>query len=217
MTKIEWGDEIAADNDGVKLPWLDDEEHVMCHWSRNTSGGPYSVNYVSGWNEGFRVRLPADRWAYPVIAAGFVPWGGGDEAPGDAGEVMFRNGEVNPESPLYRWAHAGDGNHFAPECDIIGYKRKVAPGSEMWDRDLGNTPSPTDTVTIPTMTEEDAREKAEAHCEDYEWDNGYVQALRDLGLIRPATLLDQFEAHHGGLDDNQRAILEIYHEWIAAQ
>lgn len=43
-----------------------------------------------------------------------------------------------------------------------------------------------------------------------------VDMLRSLGMIRPKpTLLEQFEEHHGGLDNNQRDIIEAYQEWVA--
>lgn len=183
-----------------------------------------------------------------IIAAGFEPWGGGDNAPGDwdGGEVLVRNKQTeggNNGGIGWNWA-AGDWGR----C-IIGYKRKAAPGSEVWTASTvyepgdvvripnGGTAEAIEeiragdlarfetveklmddlngVVTIPTMTEEDAVKKAEDYCDSLPFDRGYVQALRDLGLIRPATLLDQFEVHHGGLDDNQRAIIEIYQEWMA--
>ena len=122
---IVWGAPISADNDGNPLPWLKDDDMVFCYWGDHTSGGPYHVDCVHGWGEGFQIRLPSTHWAYPVIAKGFTPWAGGDGAPGDAGEVMFRDGTINPESSMYRWGHARGGNKFAPECDIIGYRRKA--------------------------------------------------------------------------------------------
>ena len=256
---IEWGADINAANGGKKLNWLSDDDLAMCHWGHEAEGefsGPYECRHICGWGDDFIIRLPADHWAYPVIAAGFEPWGGGEDAPEDAGEVMFRNGEINPESPFYRWGHAGDGNHFDPEADIIGYKRKVAPGSEMWSAatveyepgDVVRIPNGetaeaieeiragdlarfgtieklvddlNGVVTTPTMTEEEAHDKAASYSDRWLADelktvqDVIMAVYTDLGLIRPTTLLDQFEVHHGGLDDNQRAIIEIYQEWVA--
>lgn len=293
-SEAEYGAEIAVDG----MPaWLRDDENVMGAWGDVWFfGGATLVRHYAAPESITAIRLPADHWAYPVIAAGFEPWGGGDEAPEDAGEVMFRNG-ITRRNISYNFAW---GKPNSPAWEIIGYKRKVAPGSEVWaasveyepgnvvrvevpefkvgdyvvatesntygmgvepgdvfviERRRGNyiditdkegslrthlieyyrsatpaeiaaylasnTPTPTDTVTIPMMTEEDAQERASAYSD--QWLSDELKTVRDvimavytdLGLIRPTTLLDQFEAHHGGLDDNQRAIIEIYQEWVA--
>lgn len=117
---IFWGAKIDAANDGKPLPWLKDDEQVFCHWGEETCGGPYHVDCVHGWGDGFKIRLPADHFAYTAIAEGFEPWGGGENPPadwdGDANAILYRDGK----NPDYRaWVHFGSGP------DIIGYKRKV--------------------------------------------------------------------------------------------
>lgn len=214
---LEFGAEIAVHG----MPaWLADDEQVMGKW-RDWFDCPTNKSHYANPTSITAIRLPADHWTYPVIAAGFEPWGGGDDAPEDwdGGACMMRSTHLL-ECAFHnqpRWTHLNSAS------DIIGYKRKVAPGSEVWDRALMNTPTPADTVTIPTMTKGEARGKAVAYSDRWLADelktvqDVIMAVYTDLGLIRPAILLDQFEAHHGGLDDNQRAIIEIYQEWIAAQ
>ena len=77
-------------------------------------------------------RLPADHFAYKAIAAGFEPWGGGDEAPADwdGGEVLERCGDraTYKESDWQNWQDWLDGGSA---LDIIGYrKRAEAPAAE---------------------------------------------------------------------------------------
>ena len=118
---IVWGDPISADNDGKPLPWLKDDEKVYCHWDDHTSSGHYHVDCVHGWDEGFQIRLPAEHWAYPVIAKGFTPWAGGDVAPDDwepGSPVLFRNGD-QPKQREWAWG-PGSGDYI-----IIGYRRKA--------------------------------------------------------------------------------------------
>lgn len=199
---IVWGAKIDASNYGKPLSWLKDNEEVYCHWDDHTSSGPYHVDCVHGWGEGFQIRLPADHWAYPVIAKGFTPWAGGDWAPVDwdpGSPVLFRNGDQLNQGE-WAWGQ-GDGDYI-----IIGYRKRV-------EGDL-NAP---DMVYLPVMTMQEARDKAEAHCEDYEWDNGYVQAIRDLGLINLPAPIEAFEVSHGGLDNNQRDIVEAFIAWQSAQ
>lgn len=61
---IIWGAKIDAGNGRKALPWLKNDEMVFCYWSEATSGGPYPVHCVSGWDEGFQIRLPADHPYY---------------------------------------------------------------------------------------------------------------------------------------------------------
>lgn len=248
---LEFGAEITVDG----MPaWLRDDEHVMGKWGDWFDYPTNKSHYADPANI-TAIRLPADHWTYPVIAAGFVPWGGGDAAPWDwdGGEVLRRDNSIVDIGPTYKWDWYREGIG----SDIIGYKRKVAPGSEMWSAatvyepgDVVRIPNGgtaeaieeiragdlarfetveklmddlNGVVTIPTMTEEDARGKAVAYSDRWFADelktvqDVIMAVYTDLGLIRPTSLLDQFEAHHGGLDDNQRAILEIYQEWVAGQ
>ena len=61
---IIWGAKIDASNKGKPLPWLKDDEMVFCYWSEAIYSGPYPVDCVHGWDEGFQIRLPADHQYY---------------------------------------------------------------------------------------------------------------------------------------------------------
>ena len=76
-----------------------------------------------------------------------------------------------------------------------------------------------DRVTIAKMTEAEAVALWDTYLDrDTTAREDIIDMLRSLGLIKsPPTLLEQFEEHHGSLDHNQRAILEIYQEWVEGQ
>ena len=186
---IVWGAKIDASNYGKPLSWLKDNEEVYCHWSGHwsdhTSGGPYHVDYVHGWGEGFQIRLPADHWAYPVIAKGFTPWAGGDVAPDDwepGSPVLFCNGD-QPKQGEWAWG-PGDGDNI-----IIGYRRKAEA-----------VPTDTDTVTIKLMTERQWRDLiiSESGLADFSRAaNSTIRALRTLGIIHEETRAERFARETG--------------------
>lgn len=331
MEDIVWGDEIPCTAE-TKPTWLSGDQDVNAKWAGCEQWSSLGLGYK--WVDVARtsgrisaIRLPADHWAYAPLAKGFTPWAGGDEVPVDAGEVMFRNGEINPESPLYRWEHASPDNTFAEGCDIIGYKPKAIDGwraaptygpddvvtigvpapksfkagdyvvaSSENDEDLvgkiqildkatefsvyfndgehdryrptkyyrpatpeeiaahkraneDDAPKPyvlntetiaamreanartyasvtelmddlNDTVTIPKMTEEEASDLWWSYRDrcDTTASEDAIDMLRSLGIIRSATSIEAFEAHHGsGLSDEQMAAVRLYAEWTAAQ
>lgn len=251
---MEFGDEIKADNGGVKLPWLKDDEMVMCNWGGHSSGGPYEVRHITGWMEDFCIRIPADHPYYLATAKGFRYWPGGDDAPGDwdGGEVLWADGTKTRDDRDFQ--HRGDG------YDIIGYRPRTEPvasepvayragdyvvagcndidviGGMVYrmiddfkfaDGNGDARPACIFDVRPATLEEISAHlsaERAEG------WHKGvtlavmtrdeadamqyHIPTLERLGLIAAPTLLEQFEDHHGGLDDNQRAILEDYQKWV---
>lgn len=274
-----YGPEIKVD--GMPI-WLADDEQVIGKWTEWYFNGPTFKRHYASPSEITAIRLPADHWAYPVIAKGFEPWAGGDEAPGDwapYGEVLFADG-VTYSGNNWAWDKGGFDN--AQDRDgalIIGYRRRVEPVSELVDtefkwakgdyivavndemygitngcvyvltedadafvkfndddgddrvREKNNYRPATPeeiaaykrafyTVTIPKMTEDEVRGRFMAiydHSDNHSCDD-VVELFKQLGIVKPEpTPIEKFEAHHGGLDDNQRAILEIYQEWIAAQ
>ena len=70
---IIWGAKIDASNGGKPLPWLKDNEQVFCYWNEETSGGPYPVDCVHGWDKGFQIRLPADHQYYHASDLAHTP------------------------------------------------------------------------------------------------------------------------------------------------
>lgn len=120
----QWGDPI--DVNGVRPAWLRDEVKVLPFWDGGMGWycweGGASAKCVAGWPRVTKIRLPADHWAYPVIAKGFTPWDGGDHAPDDwDGGKVLRAGDGTPW--VAPWGQAPW--HWA-QGDIIGYKRKEA-------------------------------------------------------------------------------------------
>ena len=80
-----------------------------------------------------------------------------------------------------------------------------------------------DRVTLAKMTEAEAVALWHTYLDrDTTAREDIIDMLRSLGLIKSEptsepTLVEKFEDHHGSLDHNQRAILEIYQEWVAGQ
>lgn len=142
----------------------------------------------------------------PEIAVDGMPdWLGEDE------EVIGRWGEDNWYSggPTWKKCYASPGDITAIRLPADHWAYKAEKGSPS-PQTLGEILK--DTVTISKMTEEEWNTLIESH----DW--SIISALRQLGIIKsPPTLLEQFEEHHGSLDHNQRAILEIYQEWVEGQ
>ena len=76
-----------------------------------------------------------------------------------------------------------------------------------------------DRVTIAKMTEAEAVALWNTYLDrDTTAREDIIDMLRSLGLIKSEpTLVEKFEDHYGSLDHNQRAILEIYQEWVEGQ
>jgi hypothetical protein len=168
MTDIFWGEPIAVD--GKRPDWLNDDGRTVDasfrgKWIGDVDGNIKNVNDW-WWPDIDAIRLPADHFAYKAIAAGFVPWGGGDEAPADwdGGEALFEC-EQAWEPQLRSWATAGL---------IIGYRRRT------------EQPANADTVTVQRNT-------AEAWQELFD-QRGAIPALRALGLIREPTEAERIAA-----------------------
>lgn len=220
---VEYGPEIAVDG----MPdWLGEDEKVIGRWGEDTwySSGPTWKKCYASPRAITAIRLPADHWAYKAIDAGFIPWGGGDAAPEGVTDVLFRGGSQRATSGTgLRWTHNGW------EGDIIGYKRGAGTDAAIDEIRTGDLPGfetvgelmddLNDRVTIAKMTEAEVValwntyiDRATTAREDV------IDMLRSLGLIKPEpTLVEKFEDHYGSLDHNQRAILEIYQEWVAGQ
>ena len=303
---------------GVWPKWLDGDTPIAIR--RGDGKWYFEDNPVPSVHTSDKVavtalRLPVDHWAYPVLAAGFVPWAGGDEAPGDwdGGEVLRRG---DPSYGAYpkpwidwyevnqRWFHVGHDGKFA---DIIGYKPRAEqvqelaqPGAIDWTKPIEvvykGTAYPAELTGEDDMgdchrvrvldgssgpwwahretgeikpTDYRVRNATPAEIEQYKAENGLEAAYADtapvaqeieagdvtrfdsvsdliddlndrvtiakmslaeatekeldpftmgyLGLIRDETPIERFERHHGGLDDNQRDIVEIYQDWLNSQ
>lgn len=110
----EYGPEIAVN--GAQPKWLADDEDVLPKagsWARFTmKPGMWS------WSEITAIRLPADHWAYPVIANGFEPWAGGGSEPDDwdKGLVLLCYGFTAYVLDYRKWNGS----------DIIGYHKRKA-------------------------------------------------------------------------------------------
>ena len=220
---VEFGPEIAVDG----MPdWLGEDEKVIGRW-----GETHWHSYGPTWKECYAspgaitaIRLPADHWAYKAIDAGFIPWGGGDAAPEGVTDVLFRGGSPYATSGTgLRWTHIGW------EGDIIGYKRGAGTDAAIDEIRTGDLPGfetvgelmddLNDRVTIAKMTEAEAVALWNTYLDrDTTAREDIIDMLRSLGLIKSEpTLVEKFEDHYGSLDHNQRAILEIYQEWVEGQ
>lgn len=187
---MEYGPEIKRGSDAwpetdVRPVWLDTDEGLslsikgLSRWWDNPRISTYG-DIV--WEQATAVRLPADHWCYRAIAAGFVPWAGGDSAPADwdGGEVLSASG-VHQPIWISRWTRRG-----APYHDIIGYHRK----------------STKQTVTIEMRTEDEwldwtAARGAQRHSRG---SIRFMELVRDLGLVIPPTPLERFMAEHPDAD-----------------
>ena len=220
---VEYGPEIAVDG----MPdWLGEDEKVIGRWGEDTwySGGATWKKCYASPRAITAIRLPADHWAYNAIDAGFIPWGGGDAAPEGVTDVLFRVGGPWPTSGTgLRWTHIGW------EGDIIGYKRGAGTDAAIDEIRTGDLPGfetvgelmddLNDRVTIAKMTEAEAVALWYTYLDrDTTAREDIIDMLRSLGLIKSEpTLVEKFEDHYGSLDHNQRAILEIYQEWVEGQ
>lgn len=220
---VEYGPEIAVDG----MPdWLGGDEKVIGRWGEDTwySGGATWKKCYASPGTITAIRLPADHWAYNAIDAGFIPWGGGDAAPEGVTDVLLRVGIPWPTSGTgLRWTHIGW------EGDIIGYKRGAGTDAAIDEIRTGDLPGfetvgelmddLNDRVTIAKMTEAEAVALWNTYLDrDTTAREDIIDMLRSLGLIKSEpTLVEKFEDHYGSLDHNQRAILEIYQEWVEGQ
>ena len=220
---VEFGPEIAVDG----MPdWLGEDEKVIGRWGEDTwySGGATWKKCYASPGTITAIRLPADHWAYNAIDAGFIPWGGGDAAPEGVTDVLFRGGGPCATSGTgLRWTHIGW------EGDIIGYKRGAGTDAAIDEIRTGDLPGfetvgelmddLNDRVTIAKMTEAEAVALWNTYLDrDTTAREDIIDMLRSLGLIKSEpTLVEKFEDHYGSLDHNQRAILEIYQEWVEGQ
>lgn len=217
---VEYGPEIAVDG----MPdWLGEDEKVIGKWTKWLEYPRwkkcYAIpEYITA------IRLPADHWAYKAIDAGFIPWGGGDAAPEGVTDVLLRDGSPCATSGTgLRWTHIGLGG------DIIGYWRGAGTDAAIDEIRTGDLPGfetvgelmddLNDRVTIAKMTEAEAVALWNTYLDrDTTAREDIIDMLRSLGLIKSEpTLVEKFEDHYGSLDHNQRAILEIYQEWVAGQ
>lgn len=151
--KINWGPAIPTPNG--RPSWLPETERVVdletaAGWrysERGTTASPCQW----AWGVIRAIRLPADH-AYYVVqrynqehGTDLVYWPGGDNPPEDwdgLGRLYVNSSFCDDDWPKHnsmRWNREGT-------CgDIIGYRRAAAPVEE------------TDTVTLPRMTESEAK------------------------------------------------------------
>lgn len=190
-TEITWGDPIDAANDGKPLPWLKEDEEVYCIWGEDTHSGPYPVYCITGWNEGFQIRLPADHPYYLATSRGFTYWPGDDNAPADwdGKEVLHRAAELVTSTSNLSWTHPWrDGGNA--RYDIIGYRKRA---EAVEDND--------DYIRVKRMTLDEA-----GH-------NGYhIETLAALGLLKFETPLEQFEREFGALNLESRHAVRAFIE-----
>lgn len=183
-TEITWGDPIDAANDGKPLPWLKADEGVLCKWGTIEGWcGPYSVSIVSGWGEGFQIKLPADHPYYLATSHGFTYWPGGDRAPDDwdCGEVILDDETIEELD----YPDLGRGHHIIP---IIGYRKRAEPAEDSGDY-----------VRVKRMT-----------LAEYD---GSVAWARRVGIIREETPLEQFEREFGALNHESRHAVKAFIAW----
>lgn len=216
---ITWGADIANNNE--RPSWLKDDDRIQFRitsgsWANMPEGYPVS----EGWHYPSidTIRLPADHPYYIATSKGFTYWAGGESAPvdWDGSDLLFRNGTQAPSCAS--WTHPWEGDGEISSHDVIGYRRKaelnaetVAAIDEIRARGFDGFESVgdlmddlNDQVKIAKIT------RAEAYVDGLD-----IATLERLGLLRELSLIERFEAHHGGLDNNQRDIVAAYQEWVA--
>ena len=186
------GPEIKID--GKRPDWLADDEKISIVWWDGARWDNLNtrVDCVSGWEHSVTaIMLRADHPYYFATSKGFTYWPGGDSAP-DADEVMFRSREVvsNTSHNSWFWRHNGHSR------DIIGYRKRAEP--------VQNDDDYVRVKRIPAGDVDGIIRRA-----DYDIES----VLRELGIIRDETTIEQFERDHGGLDNNQRDIVNAFIEW----
>lgn len=132
---MKWGPEIEHDG-GDKPAWVGDDDVVLLLDSYRRGSEYSDIAFSFNWHAITSFQLPADHWAYPVIADAFTPWAGSDDdspegrfippVDWDGGEVMLRSGRIISGWGEWRWTHLGGMD------DIIGYHRKEM---EAWQPD----------------------------------------------------------------------------------
>lgn len=201
MTDIVWGDRIEVN---AKRPhWIGDDQKLVVIWdhangivSQPNAWTPALLSetrHTPSWDAVYAIRLPADHWAYKPLNAGLEPWAGGKFAPSDldsAKGIMFRDGLQGPCLVTW-WTHdGGDEGGEANDSDIIGYHPKTI-----------TQPSPADTATVRVMSEDEARAAFVGATHIMSGENaaldGWLNACRHFGLIRPATKSEQIATKTG--------------------
>ena len=184
-TEITWGPAIPTPTG--RPSWLPETERVVdletgAGWRYSERGATASPSQWA-WGVIRAIRLPADH-AYYVVqrynqkhGTDLVYWPGGDNPPEDwdgLGRLYVDSSFCDDDWPKHnsmRW------NRWGTCGDIIGYRRKVE-----------------DTVTLPRMTEREARVWIE-HNTYIESAHHIMHAFGELGLIKPEpTRLDRFLA-----------------------
>lgn len=166
---IEWGPEIPVN--GKRPVWLKDDERCRPRWG-DSAWLPIdsaAVSVVQAWPNVTVIRLPADHWAYPVIAQGFEPWAGGDGPEDATGKVLFEDGSIMT-SPVWNWSH--DGVHKK----IVGYRKHTEPAEQPEDDG--------DYVRVKRRSEAEWLEMLPR--------NNTLLALKLIGIIREETPLERF-------------------------
>lgn len=74
--------------------WLDGEEKILAAWGEHWYDNVTWVHCHASPEAITQIRLRADHPYYLATEQGFTYWPGGDSAPGDVVEVLFRDGEV---------------------------------------------------------------------------------------------------------------------------
>lgn len=207
---MKFGPEIATEK--VRPAWLLDTDTIQfCvggDWADKPAGYPadnrWSYYIISA------IRLPDDHPYYLATSKGFTYWPGGESAPDDwdGGYVLLRNGYSEGYGLIWY--------HYQSEADIIGYRRKAAPNAEtiaaIDEIQAGDLASFDAIADLMDDLNDQVKIAKVTRAEAYE-DGLDIPTLEKLGLLKEETLLEKFEREHGGLDNNQRDIVEAFINW----
>lgn len=209
--QIKWGAEIPVD--GKRPEWLADDVMVRfidpdgTVWNGAVKAGSTSVWPIIG-----AIRLPADHFAYTVFAWNeahpdeqpFIPWGGGDDAPGDwdGGEALCED-PIGPFKPYNKFFWETDSKYFRK---VIGYRKRAEPAQEA-------PAEGDDHVRLKKMTVTEAETWIHANSY-YENRSQIIHALGALNIIRDETLLEMFEREVTGTSDTWLSGAKAAIEWM---
>lgn len=199
---IEWGPKIPVN--GVRPAWLADDDELQWRHHYGYGAGQWVNAFCVRWtdfalgeaNEIAAIRLPADHWAYPVIAQGYEPWAGGDEPPEDwdGKAVLFKsNAILHPGSLDWQRSDVLD--------YVIGYKKRTEPTEQPTDDG--------DYVRVKRMTRD---ELERAHAEWDGADTSFCWFAKKFGFFKD-TSAERFKSAHPEWSDIPDEAIMAAMEW----